>query len=49
MYDIAIIGAGVVGGMVASALSKYDINFRKAKRRGNGRNESKQRHSTRRL
>ena len=25
MYDIAIIGAGVVGGMVANALAKYDI------------------------
>ena len=27
MYDIAIIGAGVVGGMVASALSKYNIKI----------------------
>ena len=25
MYDIAIIGAGVVGGMVASTLAKYDL------------------------
>ena len=25
MYDIAIIGAGVVGGMVARALAKYDV------------------------
>ena len=25
MYDIAIIGAGVVGGMIANALAKYDI------------------------
>ena len=26
MYDIAIIGAGVVGGMIARSLSKFDIN-----------------------
>ena len=25
MYDIAIIGAGVVGGMIARSLSKFDI------------------------
>jgi len=25
IYDIAIIGAGVVGGLIARALSKYDI------------------------
>ena len=25
MYDIAIIGAGVVGGMIANTLAKYDI------------------------
>ena len=27
MYDVVIIGAGVVGGMVASALAKYDIKI----------------------
>ena len=27
MYDIAIIGAGVVGGMVASTLAKYDLRI----------------------
>lgn len=27
MYDIAIIGAGVVGGMIARTLSKYDIKI----------------------
>ena len=25
MYDIVIIGAGVVGGMIAESLSKYDV------------------------
>ena len=27
MYDIAIIGAGVIGGMIARALAKYDVNI----------------------
>ena len=27
MYDIAIIGAGVVGGMTARALSKYNVSI----------------------
>jgi len=27
MYDVVIIGAGVVGGMVASALAKYDVKI----------------------
>ena len=27
MYDIAIIGAGVVGGLVARELSKYNVNI----------------------
>ena len=27
MYDIAIIGAGVVGGMIADALAKYDLKL----------------------
>ena len=27
MYDIAIIGAGVIGGMIARALSKYDAKI----------------------
>ncbi|MBE7038214.1 MAG: NAD(P)/FAD-dependent oxidoreductase [Ruminococcaceae bacterium] len=27
MYDIAIIGAGVIGGMIARNLSKYDLNI----------------------
>ena len=26
MYDVAIIGAGVVGGFVARALSRYDVS-----------------------
>ena len=25
VYDVAIIGAGVIGGMTARALSKYDL------------------------
>ena len=27
VYDVAIIGAGVIGGMTARALSKYDLNI----------------------
>ena len=27
MYDIVVIGAGVVGGMVARALAKYDLKL----------------------
>ena len=27
MYDIVIIGAGVVGGMVARELAKYNLNI----------------------
>ena len=27
MYDIAIVGAGVIGGMTARALSKYDLKI----------------------
>lgn len=27
MYDVAIIGAGVVGGMIARALAKYDVSL----------------------
>lgn len=27
MYDVAIIGAGVVGGLIARTLSKYDLNI----------------------
>ena len=27
MYDIAIIGAGVVGGMIARNLAKYNVNI----------------------
>ena len=27
MYDVAIIGAGVVGGMIARTLSKYDVKL----------------------
>ena len=27
MYDVAIIGAGVVGGMIAKELAKYDLSI----------------------
>lgn len=27
LYDVAIIGAGVVGAMIARSLAKYDINI----------------------
>ena len=27
LYDVAIIGAGVIGGILAKALSKYNINI----------------------
>ena len=27
MYDVAIIGAGIIGGMIARELSKYDLSI----------------------
>ena len=27
MFDVAVIGAGVIGGMTARALSKYDLSI----------------------